>query len=359
MSRKITPVAIAPEDRIRLEKLVRAPTTPQRLARRAKVVLMLAEAVSEAAVGAELGLSRQSVGLWKARFCEAGIDGLNDAKGRGRKASVPDSVRERVITEAVRAPAGTPRWSTRKMARHAGTSPATVGRIWRDNDIKPHLTRTFKLSRDPRFEEKFWDIVGLYLDPPEKTLVLCCDEKTQCQALERTQPGLPLGVGHIRTKTHDYTRHGTTTLFAALNYLDGKIHATTAARHRHQEWLKFLKRLDAETPKGVQLHLIMDNYGSHKHEKIMKWLAKKPRIHLHFTPTGSSWLNLVERFFRDITTEVVRDGSFTSVGELTGAIMGYIDGRNLAPKRYVWRKSGEEILRKIASARAAQAETNG
>jgi hypothetical protein len=180
----------------------------------------------------------------------------------------------------------------------------------------------------------------------------------QCQALERTQPGLPLGVGHIRTKTHDYTRHGTTTLFAALNYLDGKIHATTAARHRHQEWLKFLKRPDAETPKGVHLHLIMDNYGSHKHEKVMKWLAKKPRIHLHFTPTGSSWLNLVERFFRDITTEVVRDGSFTSVGELTGAIMSYIGVRNLAPKRYVRRKSGEEMLRKIASARAVQAAIN-
>jgi hypothetical protein len=183
MSRKITPVAITPEDRIRLEKLVRAPTTPQRLSRRAKAVIMLGEPVTEASVGASLGLSRQSVGVWKARFCAKGVDGLHDAEGRGRKASVPDAVPARVITEAVRAPAGTPRWSTRKMARHAGTSAATVGRIWRDNDIKPHLTRTFKLSRDPCFEEKFWDIVGLYLNPPDKTLVLCCDEKTQCQAL--------------------------------------------------------------------------------------------------------------------------------------------------------------------------------
>lgn len=242
------------------------------------------------------------------------------------------------------------------MAAHAGVSVGTVHHLWRANDIKPHMTRTFKLSNDKHFEEKFWDVIGLYLDPPHKALVLCCDEKSQCQALERTQPGLPLGIGHIRTKTHDYTRHGTVTLFAALDYLDGKIISRTAERHTHRQWLDFLKQIDRETNPHLDLHLIMDNYSTHKHPAVAKWLAKHPRFHPHFTPTSSSWMNLVERFFRDLTVDVVRDGSFKSVKELIDDIQAYLAERNLAPRRYVWRKQGAEILDKIHRARKVMDE---
>ena len=230
------------------------------------------------------------------------------------------------------------------------SGPSRIGVAF---DLKPHLTRTFKLSRDPQFEQKFWDVIGLYLNPPDKALVLCCDEKSQCQALQRTQPGLPLGVGHIRTQTHDYYRHGTITLFAALNYLDGKILSRTEARHTHIEWLRFLKQLERETPADLDLHLIVDNYGTHKHLKVRAWLGKRPRFHLHFTPTGSSWLNLVERFFADITQDAIRDGSFTSVRQLIVAIEDYLALRNEQPKRYQWRAKGEEILAKIQRARQA------
>jgi len=237
-------------------------------------------------------------------------------------------------------PKGKTRHSVRSMARTANVSIGTVHALWQANDIKPHLTRTFKLSNDPQFEPKFWDVIGLYLNPPAKALVLCCDEKSQCQALERTQPGLPLGMGHIKTRTHDYTRHGTVTLFAALSYLDGKIISRMAAQHTH---------------KDLQIHLIIDNYATHKHPVVKAWLARHPRFHLHFTPTSSSWLNLVERFFRDLTEDVVREGSFGSVRELVQAMETYLAERNLAPQRYVWKKQGEEILAKISKARAAQA----
>jgi transposase len=239
------------------------------------------------------------------------------------------------------------------MAQHTGVSSATVQRLWEANDIKPHLTRTFKLSNDRHFEEKFWDVIGLYLDPPDRALVLCCDEKSQCQALERTQPGLPLGIGHIRTRTHDYVRHGTITLFAALNYLNGKIISRTAQRHTHRQWLDFLKQIDRETPAHLHLHLIVDNYATHKHPKVKAWLARHPRVFLHFTPTSSSWMNLVERFFRDLTVDVVREGSFMSTRQLTQSIMLYLDERNLAPRRYVWKKSGADILASIQRAREA------
>ena len=249
------------------------------------------------------------------------------------------------------------------MAQAMGVSKATVQRLWSANQIKPHLVRTFKLSNDPAFEAKFWDVIGLYLDPPDKALVLCCDEKSQCQALERTQPGLPLGVGHICTKTHDYTRHGTITLFAALSYLDGKIFSHTAPRHTHRQWLAFLKHLDAEAPADLTLHLVIDNYATHKHPKVKSWIAYRnrsqrkahggERIVLHFTPTSSSWMNLVERFFRDLTEDAVREGSFASVDELVRAIEAYLVERNLAPKRYVWKAAGRDILLKINRARAA------
>ena len=237
-------------------------------------------------------------------------------------------------------------------------SPDSVHRIWKANDIKPHLTKTFKVSTDPHFEEKFWDVIGLYLDPPERALVLCCDEKSQCQALERTQPGLPLGIGDIRTRTHDYKRHGTITLFAALNYLDGKLIARLEARHTHVEWLRFLKQIDRETPKNLSLHLIVDNAGPHKEESVQHWLSRHRRFHVHFTPTSSSWMNLVERFFGELTQDVIRDGSFASVGELVRDIEAYLAQRNLAPKPYRWKADGETILRKIQRARETVAATS-
>lgn len=243
------------------------------------------------------------------------------------------------------------------MADHVGISPDSVHRIWQANDLKPHLIRTFKISNDKRFEEKFWDVIGLYLNPPERALVLCCDEKSQCQALERMQPGLPLGVGHITTRTHDYHRHGTITLFAALNYLDGKLICRTENRHTNVEWLRFLRQIDRETPKELDIHLILDNYSTHKHANVLAWLKKHPRFRLHFTPTGSSWMNLVERFFGELTQDVIRDGSFSAVRELVEDIEDYIAIRNLNPKPYVWKAEGEKILRKIESARLAlQAE---
>jgi transposase len=239
------------------------------------------------------------------------------------------------------------------MSRHAGISASSVQRIWSKNDLKPHRVKTFKLSNDPKFEEKFWDVIGLYLDPPGKALVLCCDEKSQCQALERTQLGLPLAPKRPRTMTHDYTRHGTITLFAALVQLTGKLIARTEASHTHIEWLRFLKQIDRETPPALDLHLIADNYATHKHPKVRAWLDKHPRFKMHFTPTSSSWLNLVERFFADLTGDVIRAGSFASVNELVRDIETYLAERNANPKPYKWKAEGAKILSKITRARAA------
>ena len=242
------------------------------------------------------------------------------------------------------------------MAREVGISPGSVYKLWKRNGLKPHLVRTFKISTDPHFEQKFWDVIGLYLNPPEKALVLCSDEKSQCQALERTQPGLPLGVGHIRTKTHDYKRHGTLTLFAALNYLDGKIISRTEQKHTHVEWLRFLKQIDRQSPAELAVHIIADNYSAHKHPKVKEWLKRHSRFVMHFTPTSSSWLNLVERFFAELTEQVVREGSFKSVPELLAAIEDYLLARNENPKPYRWHAKGHEILAKIERARQATAK---
>jgi transposase len=239
------------------------------------------------------------------------------------------------------------------MAKHAGVSASSVQRIWSQNDLKPHVVKTFKLSNDPKFEEKFWDVIGLYLDPPARALVLCCDEKSQCQALERTQLGLPLAAKRPRTMTHDYTRHGTVTLFAALNALEGRLITRTEARHTHVEWLRFLKQIDRETPKNLDIHLIQDNYATHKHPKVKAWLERHPRFKSHFTPTSSSWMNLVERFFADLTADVIRTGSFRSVKELVNDIKAYLAERNADPRPYKWKAKGEAILEKIHRARAA------
>jgi transposase len=353
MSRPITVLELETAQRRELEKIVRSPTSPHRSVLRARLILTKASGLSQEATAAAVGVRRRVVGKWCGRFARHGLAGLSDAKGRGRPPCIPEKRKARVIDEATRPPVGRSRWSVRTMAMHAGVSIGTVQHLWHSNDIKPHVTRTFKLSNDKRFEEKFWDVIGLYLNPPDKALVLCCDEKSQCQALERTQPGLPLGIGHIRTKTHDYTRHGTITLFAALNYLDGKILSRTAQHHTHRQWLDFLKQIERETPPGLDLYLIVDNYATHKHPKVKRWLAKHPRVHQHFTPTSSSWMNLVERFFRDLTEDVVREGSFECVKELVSAINAYLAERNLAPRRYVWKKQGAEILAKIRRARAA------
>jgi hypothetical protein len=236
------------------------------------------------------------------------------------------------------------------MAREVGISKSSVQKLWAQNELKPHRSRTFKLSNDPEFKTKFWDIVGLYLNPPEQALVLCCDEKSQIQALSRSQPGLPLKTGYIQTRTHDYYRHGTVTLFAALDYLQGKIIARTDQRHTHREWLGFLKQINAQTPTHLELHLILDNYSAHKQPKVKAWLARHPRFHLHFTPTSSSWLNLVERFFRDLSQQAILGASFQSVHQLVRAIDAYLADHNLRAKRYVWRADGQEILRKIERA---------
>jgi len=342
-------LTISSDEAAELRRIVVSPTSEQRAVQRARIVLECAKGRSVKEVAETVGVSAPTVCLWRRRFWESGIAGLAEAKRTGRKRRIGKDIVEKIIERAIK---GEGRVSSRKVAREVGVSRNTVQRIWREHDLKPHLLRTFKLSNDKHFEEKFWDVVGLYLDPPEQAIVLCCDEKSQCQALERTQPGLPLGIGHIRTRTHDYYRHGTITLFAALDYLTGKIISRTEKRHRHIEWLRFLRQIDREVPKELDIHIILDNYCTHKHRKVKEWLAKHPRFHLHFTPTSASWMNLVERFFRDISEEVIRAGSFRSVTELVDSIMRFLSEHNTAPRRYVWRADGNEIFEKILRARA-------
>lgn len=359
MARPISTIELTDTEREELQRRVKASTVSQRDALRAAIVLRRAAGLSQVQVAAALGVSSACVNKWSQRFARDGLAGLVDRKGRGRPPSIPAAKVAQVITRATQPPKPRQRWSVRRMAAAVGISPDSVHRIWRANDIKPHLVHTFKVSTDAHFEEKFWDVIGLYLDPPERALVLCCDEKCQCQALERSQPGLPLGVGEIRTKTHDYKRHGTITLFAALGYLDGKLISRLEVDHTHVEWLRFLKQIDRETPKQLALHLIIDNYGTHKEESVRRWLARHPRFHLHFTPTSSSWLNLVERFFGELTEDVIREGSFASVRALVADIESYLTERNLHPKPYKWKAQGEEILRKIQRARQALAAERG
>ena len=368
MARPVRPLTITAEQRRALRAIVNRPSAPLRDHQRARIILNRADGLSQAETAEAVGISRPMVIQWEQRFRNAGLAGLVDAKGRGRKEGIDPKVREQIIVGATQAPPHRTRWSVRTMAQATGVSKATVQRLWSANGIKPHVTRTFKLSNDKNFEKKFWDVIGLYLNPPDRALVLCCDEKSQCQALERTQPGFPVMRGYSRTQTHDYKRHGTVTLFAALSYLDGKVFSQTAARHTHRQWLAFLKQLDRETPSDLTLHLIADNYATHKHAKVKSWIQWRnqrrqkahgcDRIVMHFTPTSSSWMNLVERFFRDLTEDVVRQGSFTSVDELVQAMTEYLEERNLRPKPYVWKKKGEEILAKIQRARAALEKTN-
>lgn len=338
-------------DREELERRVRSHTVQARDSLRARIILLKSQGKTQEQISKELQISRRTVMKWVNRYTENGLKGLIDAPGRGRKSWISEEVNNMIITRATQPPPNKQRWTLRSMAKEMGVSNTHVLKVWKANDIKPHLTKTFKLSKDPHFEEKFWDIIGLYLEPPEKALVLCCDEKTQVQALERTQPGLPLSIGHIKTQTHDYYRHGTTTLFAALNYLDGSVISSLHQKHTNKEWMKFLKQIDKETPKDVDLHIIADNYATHKHQNVKEWLKKHPRFHMHFTPTGSSWMNLVERFFADITSDAIRNGSFSNMKALENDINQYLENRNKNPKRYVWKAEGTTILEKINRAR--------
>jgi transposase len=336
-----------------LKRWSRGRSTPARLVLRAQIVLLAAEGHENQEISEQVRTSRQTVGLWRQRFASKGLEGLEkDAPREGR----PSTIRahwERRIVEATlhEKPAQATHWSIRTLSHHLGVSRSLVHRVWQANGLKPHLVKTFKLSNDPKFIDKLIDVVGLYLNPPEHALVLCADEKSQIQALDRAQPGLPLKRGRCGTQTHDYKRHGTTTLFAALEMAEGKVIADCMPRHRHQEWLQFLKKIDAHTPAKLELHLILDNYSTHKHPKVQKWLGRHPRFHLHFIPTSSSWLNLVERFFRELTSKRIRRGAFASVLELQEAIFSYIAEHNADPKPFVWTARAEQILDKVGRAR--------
>jgi len=352
---KTSPVILLePRHQSLLEKWEAAHGTPQQVALRCRIILAAAAGRENAAIAAQLNINRHTVELWRGRVRDSGIDQVWEiAAGRGRKPRYGQAKRDAIINATLQTkPKGMTHWSCRLMAKAQAVSTSTVNRLWQLHNLKPHLSRTFKLSRDAKFLEKLTDVVGLYLNPPQKAVVLCLDEKSQIQALDRTQPGLPLKKGRCGTMTHDYKRNGTTTLFAALNVLEGKIIGQCHARHRHQEWLKFLRRLDREFPQEITLHLVMDNYGTHKEPSVQVWLKQHPRFVCHFIPTSSSWLNLVERWFKELTDKAIRRGSFVSVPDLEKAIEEFLAAWNESPKPFVWTATVEDIMKKIERARA-------
>jgi transposase len=355
MSRHAAPIVLSPGEDATLGRWARSRSLPLRQVQRAQIIQLAAAGVESQEIARTLSVSRPTVRLWRHRFLALRVDGL--AKDAPRPGRIP-RISERQVRAIVDAtlytkPGNATHWSTRTMAEAQGVSEATVRRIWQRHNLKPHLTKTFKLSRDKEFLDKLGDIVGLYLNPPDRALVLCVDEKSQIQALDRTQPGLPLKKGRCGTMTHDYKRNGTTTLFAALSMLDGQVIGDCMPRHRHQEFIRFLKKIGTETPPELDLHLIVDNYGTHKHPRVKSWLRRHPRFHLHFTPTASSWLNLVERWFRDLTDKRIRRGSFESVPELIAAIDDYLAQSNQNPHVFVWTASADSILAKIAKCKEA------
>jgi transposase len=345
---------VSEEQRRVLERWVAAQRTPQSVAMRARIVLLAAAGESNSAIARRLSVSRPTVIMWRARFAAEGPLALTEVKpGRGRKRTISAAQVKAIVQATTQTvPLGQTHWSTRSMAKAHGVSPATVARIWDAHGLQPHRVRGFKLSTDPLFSEKLTDVVGLYLNPPEKALVLCVDEKSQIQALDRTQPSLPMKKGRAGTMTHDYKRNGTTTLFAALSTLDGSVVGQCLPRHRHQEFLKFLRTLDRQLPGELDLHLILDNYRTHKHADVDAWLAKHPRFCLHFTPTSSSWLNLVERWFRELTEKALRRGVFPSVPDLIAAIEDFLRAHNDDPRPFVWTASVEAILEKVGRCKA-------
>lgn len=353
MPRRAAPVSLTDHDRRQLEHWVAAHATPQQVVLRCQIVLAAAAGRTNVTIGADAGVDVKTVALWRTRFAQAGPKGLWEiAPGRGRKATYGvDKIKAIVEATLHTKPKGMTQWSCRQMAAAQGVSKSTVSNIWRSHNLKPHRIKSFKLSRDARFMEKLTDVVGLYLNPPEQAIVLCVDEKTQIQALDRTQPGLPMKKGRLGTMTHDYKRNGTTCLFAALELLQGKVIGQCYGRHRNQEFLKFLRRLDTEFPGDVQLHLVMDNYGTHKHPNVQTWLKRHPRFKFHFTPTSGSWLNLVERWFAELTTKAVRRGSFSSVDDLKSAIDQFLDAWNENPTPFIWTATIESIQAKLARCR--------
>ena len=355
MSRTAAKIMLSPKEENTLNTWSRGKSFPVRLVQRSQIILLAAAGVQSQDIAAKLGTTRPTVQLWRNRFAALRLAGLEkDAPRPGRLPKItPAKITEIVEATLHTKPANATHWSTRTMAAAQGVSEATVRRIWKQHNLKPHLIKTFKLSRDKEFVEKLYDIVGLYMNPPDKALVLCVDEKSQIQALDRTQPGLPMKKGRCGTQTHDYKRNGTTTLFAALNMFDGKVIGDCMPRHRHQEFIRFLKKIDAETPAHLDLHLIVDNYGTHKHPRVKSWLRRHSRFHLHFTPTSSSWVNMVERWFRDLTDKRIRRGSFSNVRELIAAIREYLENHNQNPRVFTWSASPESILAKVAKCKEA------
>ncbi len=349
------PLAVSNEQREVLEKLLRSRVAAHRDVQRARVLLMAADGLASTRIANEAGVSPATVNAWRERFHCEGLKGSAVVRpGRGRKPSIAAARVDAIVRATLHeTPVGETHWSCRSMAKAHGVSPATVQRIWSARGLKPHRVETFKLSNDQRFEEKLVDVVGLYLNPPENAMVLCMDEKSQIQALDRTQPSLPMKTGRAGTMTHDYKRNGTTTLFAALDVLTGSVIGQCLPRHRHIEFLKFLRTIDKQVPKGLQVHLILDNYATHKHPNVETWLAKHPRFHLHFTPTSSSWLNLVEIFFGKLSDKAIRRGVFTSVPDLIDAIDAYLAANNQNPQPFVWTATAEQILEKVRRGRVA------
>ena len=352
--RKAVALTLKESERRCLEELQRGRRVSVRLAERAAMVRLAADGLENQDIAAPLGITRQKAGRWRTRYAERGLPGIEkDAPRPGRRRRIEDPQRTAVVRKTLReTPKGRTHGSRTTMATATGLSPSTIGRLWREQGLKPHLIETFKLSQDPQFVEKLKDIVGLYGSPPEHALVLSCEEKSRIQALDRTQPGLPRKRGRCGTMTHDYERNGTTSLFAALNVLEGTIISQCHARHRHQEWLKFLKLLKSQVPSDKEVHLICDHYGTHTHPKVQAWQKRNPRFHFHFTPTSASWLNRVERFFRDLTAKALKRGSFCNVDDLIGAIQEYSNEYNRCPKPFIWTASANDILAKVKRARA-------
>lgn len=351
--RKAVKIELSAEERDTLERWARSRTSVVRQAQRAQMVLLAADGLENAEIAERVGAGRVAVGRWRQRFAEHRLVGIEKDLPRGGRTAAKRDTWAQVIVETTlqRKPENATHWSTRTLAQHLGISRNMVQRVWKANNIKPHLFRSFKVSNDKQFVEKLVDVVGLYLDPPERAIVLCCDEKSQIQALDRTQPGLPIKKGRCGTMTHDYVRNGTTSLFAALDVAAGRLIGSCMGQHRHQEWIAFLKLIDQQTPQNLDLHIIADNYATHKHPKVKVWLKRHRRFHMHFTPTSASWLNLVERWFREITDKRIRRGVFKSVRELKDAINAYIDAHNENPKRFTWTAKAEAILEKYHRAR--------
>jgi transposase len=353
MPRPTRVLDVSEDQREQIEQWLAALGTPQQVALRGRIILAAGHGKSEAAIAAEMNVNRKTVRLWSERFVAQGLPGLWEvAPGRGRKATYSAERIKEVIDATLQSkPKGMTHWSCRLMAANQGMSKSTVSNLWRSHNIKPHRTKTFKLSRDPKFLQKLTDVIGLYLNPPDKAIVLCVDEKSQIQALNRTQPGLPLKKGRCGTMTHDYKRNGTTTLFAALDLLQGKVIGDCHKRHRHQEFLKFLRRIDREFSGKSPLHLVIDNYGTHGTAEVKAWLKKHPRFVMHYVPTSCSWLNLIERWFAELTNKRIRRGSFLSVDDLTTAIEEFLSAWNQNPKPFVWTATVDSILAKLARCR--------